>query len=207
MGIRCRRVVLIAIQRAAGFEKGPGIESAREYAGSKVRRRIENVIAERVSTHPEGPRVQIEDLVADSILEGSLIIELQRAIVGPARLHRHDVAAPGGLIVGTCGCSGESTRRWRRSRGRFPHIGGGGVVVGIILVEILTVREYIADAQDRAIVERGLERHIGFFYASRRIIGGQRHHADARQQRLVEFEFTTLALLSPAMTVCGERRR
>src|ERR1035441_7731613 len=91
------------------------IESRRKHAGSKVRSRIQGVIAERVSAYPERARVDIEDLVGKSILKRSLIVELQRAIVGPTGLQGHHATAPGRLIIGTGRGSGVCSRRKRCS--------------------------------------------------------------------------------------------
>ena len=113
-------VVLIAIQLAAWFQNGARIETGWKYARSEVGCRIQNVVAERVSTHAEGARVNIENLIGDSFLERALIVDLQRAIVGPASLQGDHVAAPSGLVIGARCRSGKSAGRRYGSRGRFP---------------------------------------------------------------------------------------
>src|SRR5881296_1388558 len=92
-------VILVAVQSAARLERGAGVKAGRKHSGREVRGWIKRVVAEGVASDAEGARVDVEDLVRDALAEGPLIVQLQSAVIRPARLHRQVAAAPYRLVV------------------------------------------------------------------------------------------------------------
>ena len=58
-------VVLVVIQSVARIDDRSRVQSRRQYAWCKIGGRIEDVVAECVSTDAERPRVDVEDLVGN----------------------------------------------------------------------------------------------------------------------------------------------
>ena len=182
--IGIRPVVLPPVERPAGLELRTHVHALRNRAGSEDFGRVQDVVAERVAAHAERPRVNVKDLVAEAPAVRPLIVKLQRTVVREAVLGGLRNAAPGAVIVRPRRHARQRAGRNRGSGLRLPDVGGRRIVDLEVLVQVRAVRVNVGRPEHRPVLERLLNREVGFPHPRRRII--RAHHRarpNPRQQR------------------------
>ena len=129
-------IVFIAVQVPARIQERARIQSLPAAHRAQQFGRIEHVVAEGVSAHAERARVDVEDLVGDTLLERPLIVQLERLSFDHPYFVDITLPPQESLVIGAGGRRGERSGRRQWSIGRLPDVSGRSGIVLIVLVEI-----------------------------------------------------------------------